>query len=182
MGVFLHPDFDCCHWKGEYWRNCVWNQILKCSWCYNISYILYTKTRDVKFGPKVFFTNLSLTCALCFCFHLSAGFFFMTLLFCLHIQSSWLGTWLCLYLNPHMVSINSVWQPACSFHLTFCVRQGSRLTWGTALTHWIQILYRDPHGCIAVPMVTVGRWWIPWFFKGLQKRSPCKLKFAVSFV
>lgn len=145
-----------------------------------ISYILYTRTTDVKFGPKILFMNVAPTCAFYFCFHLSAGFFFMTLLFCVHIQTSRLGTWLCLHLNPHAVCINLVWQPASSFRLNSCIQQTLRLTSGTALTHWVQILHRDPRGCTAVPVFCPsddnGALMDPTVLQGLSKKNPVEIK------
>lgn len=123
------------------------------------------------------FMNFALTCAFYFCFHLGEGIFFMTLLFRVCIQTSWLGAWLCLYLNPHAVCINSVWQPASSFRLNFCFCLTSCLTSGTALTLCVQIPYCDPRLYCSVSVMAMGHWWISQF-KGFQKRTPWKLKFA----
>jgi len=78
-------------------------------------------------AQRYVFMDFALTCDFYFCFPLSAGFFLTTLLCRWHIQTSWLGTWLCLNPAPRAVCVNAGWQPASSFRLNFGIWQTSRL-------------------------------------------------------
>lgn len=132
----------------------------------------------LKFGPEMVFVNLALSCAFLFCFR---GFPVWLLCF-VCTASSGLGTGLCLYPNPtQLVSTQAGGQlPAIAWTLPsdrhhIALQEplwpaGSR---SRVVIHVALLL------CLcSVPEMTVGPWWIPWFFKGFQIRTLWKLKFA----
>lgn len=168
-----HP--ICCHWERDL-RETMF-EIQKKNVPDAISYIICTTTEDVKFSPKVFLWT-SLQLVLFTHSHWSAGFVFVPLVFCLHTQSTWLSPQLCSFLNPHAVCINPVWHPASSFSLRFVF--GTYHLW-PALTHWGgESISGDPHGCIAVPVLSPskanGALMDPRVLQGLSQKNPMEIK------
>lgn len=143
-----------------------------------ISYILYTRTTDVKFGPKILFMNLAPTCAFYFCFECRV-FLYDSSTLCAYTDQ--LAGHMAVFTSKSPCSMYKLGLAAASsFRLKSCIQQTLCLTSGTALTHWVQILHRDPRGCTAVPVFCPsddnGALMDPTVLQGLSKKNPVEIK------